>query len=354
MRLKLVTRVELDMIPGITLNKFIDTTRLGTIDGGALYSDLSKLSFVTDVQCISNGVTCKLDPSSTKSIRDLNSSLQNTSKIGMLFIAESSVDNIVISRVLNKNTPQVTSATREFFNEFNKLDLSQLNSVLDEITSNNYNQLASLSKIETTKDTLYDNPTDLILSLLQNEKGIFLGDNHQSKSIDFITKNLEVLKNEGVTTLFLECFRSKDQNIIDSFFSNGSCAQEIMQDLQLGWSGYDSELPKAYFDLTSKAKNLGIKIKAIDTNINEKMGFRCLIQSNNDWLSTIKNNLDQQKYVVIGGTGHALSDSKISGIPKSMNIPSVGFTELNNTSAGIYKTSSNDPAVSSCDYVIIL
>ena len=72
----------------ISSEQFIQSSKLGTLDGAGLYRFLESKGGVIDVSCRTDGsITCKVDPTKGFTLRDMNEQLRSVSKTGMLLRA---------------------------------------------------------------------------------------------------------------------------------------------------------------------------------------------------------------------------------------------------------------------------
>ena len=127
-----------------------------------------------------------------------------------------------------------------------------------------------------------DNPYDTISNLLKDHQGLFIGDSHGVLSIsEWLKEYLDDLKGEGVEQLHMEMVRSDYQFLIDDYYADieGSGIR-LEAYLEKRWGHKSSGTGAAYFDIIETAKNNGIKVFGIDTDVT---GDRKLEDSNPHW-----------------------------------------------------------------------
>ncbi len=194
----------------------------------------------------------------------------------------------------------------------------------------------------------------LILDEIYNRlgfEGACLGEWHSDKSArKFLFDNLELLKEFGVTTVFLEsCFYDTLQPYLDQYFESSSLDMPLIVDAYLN----DHESPAFFADFVRKAKRLNIRVVGIDTSLafeiengdtREEAGER-IMTMNFVAKKIIDHEKGRGKYIALMGGAHAptmlvkkgkmnlAGDVAIPGLADLLQCPYIGFCDTDDGSS---------------------
>lgn len=108
-------------------------------------------------------------------------------------------------------------------------------------------------------------------------QGLCIGECHlDGNPKKFLIDNMEILRDLGVKTLFMEDYLyDTQQPLLDHYFETPDAKPPLLvKTFQDGWSeAYGFKAPYTYVDILRKAKSLGIRIVGIDTSAANEMGI---------------------------------------------------------------------------------
>jgi len=168
------------------------------------------------------------------------------------------------------------------------------------------------SSVVEVQDYIGRNQVDIYYaSLFQTERVIFLGERHTTISDkQELVDNLSLMRNAGLTHLAFEMFSASMQGAIDRYYQSGDNRNEIFSYLQDHWGDKGEGVAEKYMEIVDTAKNLGIKIIAIDIDSDEyqsKNPSETWVKRNRQWAKLIAEKLEdgEAKVLVYHGSGHA-------------------------------------------------
>lgn len=98
-----------------------------------------------------------------------------------------------------------------------------------------------------------------------NSRVFFVGEFHNDpKAKMLLASQLPALRKAGFTALALEMFVSTDQGLLDAFSNGQASPQQVAERLRTSWGW----IPEAYVSLMTAAKQLGMKLLALDMDRN--------------------------------------------------------------------------------------
>jgi hypothetical protein len=108
---------------------------------------------------------------------------------------------------------------------------------------------------------LYARPINASDILGDDAQVIYFGETHLSQGSKRVLKDLlPALKLRGFSVLAMEMFNASQQTVLDDFFSDRVELAELENELRSEW-GYKSS---GYIELIAAAKNIGIRVLALD------------------------------------------------------------------------------------------
>lgn len=184
-----------------------------------------------------------------------------------------------------------------------------------------------------------ENPQQMLIEILQDPQlnGICFGELHSHIAPKrFLIENLELMKNNGVTTLVIERLKYDEiQQDLDDWLRN-EMTLDLPEKIQIAVEKldltdiYQLPPPYTYKNLLIKAKEVGMRILACDTSVSAIAGssphrpldHAARIKALNYQATLImQKECSDQKFIVLTGVDHA-SKLRRSTIP--------GLSELNN------------------------
>lgn len=185
----------------------------------------------------------------------------------------------------------------------------------------------------------------LVTALLQNPQfpGLLLGESHEhAMSKIFLIKHMNILKNAGVQTLFLE-FLSHDvlQRDIDEYNRSNSkkmplVLKAFLENLD---QGFNLAADCGYAALVSAAKNAGIRIVALDSAASAEAGYDKMFGSvgpdrikafNYHAQKVIAKEANGSKYIALVGSAHVSTTYKIPGLSEIIGCPNCVLLDSDN------------------------
>ena len=128
-------------------------------------------------------------------------------------------------------------------------------------------------------DVPLDSEETIIRDLLQTKKypGIILGESHdEMSSKKFLIENMQVLKNNGVTTLYLEhLLYGSMQSDLDAYLVSNESMPPVLETYlaDLDWNNSITNKKWGFKALVQAAKEAGIRVVAIDTEASYNAGL---------------------------------------------------------------------------------
>ena len=195
-----------------------------------------------------------------------------------------------------------------------------------------------LSKIDGTLDDEGNADSALNILLSGDKKGFLLGETHADvDSKEFLMKNMASLKSKGVTTIYMEHFKTDYQSLLNQYLSAGN--QEPMP------PGLDAFIAAmdAKHNLTNKdynvrsivvaAKNVGMRIVGID-DIQAKGGQGNAAEQRVKKMNFLANKTitdddrgDNGKFVALTGAAHNKEhtgkDKSVPGLSQTLDVPAL-------------------------------
>lgn len=189
--------------------------------------------------------------------------------------------------------------------------------------------------------------SQLLVNLVSNNKGAFLGECHTNpRALELLTDSMPELSQKGVKFVFSEHFFRTDQHSlshlqdkqdydgikelqIDTIENAVGIKLEELGDFQQIILDHINHIT----NVVQAANSNGVRVFGIDDpdlTIQEEYG-RVSAELHEDWKSYIEDILQgnsDAKYVVIAGKGHSLPDSY--GVDKLLDIPSLDSACMSN------------------------
>lgn len=127
------------------------------------------------------------------------------------------------------------------------------------------------------KFTFKKEATDVenLTAAYQKFQGLCIGETHFDVAPKkFLVDNMQVLRDLGVRTLFMEDYMyDVQQTLLDHYFETpGAEPPHLLEAYQERWDElYEFEAPYTYMDILRKAKQCGIRIVGIDTSVSNEI-----------------------------------------------------------------------------------
>jgi hypothetical protein len=179
-------------------------------------------------------------------------------------------------------------------------------------------------------------PADAIRSVLQKAKGVYLAESeHGAKGpLDLMRSLLPVLKEQGVTKLFVEQLDSK--RLCCRVEDNVAALESTLK--RKGWDWNSGA--KAYALLMHEAAASGITVIGLD---NGTKGVNRIATSPRSWQQVINGAERAGKFAIIAGKLHAGTYMNVPGADLLLGIPAITFkASSRGESPGVYKNSSRN------------
>lgn len=180
-------------------------------------------------------------------------------------------------------------------------------------------------------------PAGVISGLLSENQGLMFGDVHGQVDIPrYLSSQIPALKQQGVTTFFIEMVDSEDQAVLDQFAQDrdkGKLREYLVQswDKRPGWVD-------AIVDLVDAAVEADIRVVGINKEDPLKSPGSQLEGRNLHWTAVVNQTMASQpseaKYVLWGGLGHMGNYLFNKGVDALLGIPSIRFDYTGGTQLG--------------------
>jgi|GEM_PF-6896941 len=179
------------------------------------------------------------------------------------------------------------------------------------------------------------NPTELVVKLLDHNEGVFLGDRHDKLNFPlWIAESMDEFRDAQVDTLYFEMVAYTDNNILDDFNAGVHGSEEVLQDYLLDYWQHSAGAAEAKYEIALAARAEGIKVKGINTQSDLESEFflehPSFIQRNYDWADNInayETEEPSRRYIVFGGQIHGDGLAESHGFDTMLGIPEVGIAD---------------------------
>ncbi len=189
----------------------------------------------------------------------------------------------------------------------------------------------------------------VVETMLQQFDGICLADtrHEMSEPKQFLIEMMPTLKEQGVTTIFLEhLFYETQQKTLDDYIQIQEATMPPDLKKYLSYLDLISKLSTGFAALVEEAKKLRIRIVAIDTGESYAHKSTTKTGSNNyssrgpalneQAYAIIKREVkNDEKYVVFCGGAHVINQEGVPGISQYLHIPNIFIEKSENNTPSI-------------------
>lgn len=194
-----------------------------------------------------------------------------------------------------------------------------------------------------TDEQRSQNTSALLQNILKHNEGICIGEMHHDRSPKkLIIDNLEELKKQGLTTLYLEhLFYDSMQSRLDQYFKSDSqtlnpILEAYLKNLDTGFRVRDNNYD--FLALVKAAKKAGIRVVGIDTTVSYYCGVSDKTGVEDDQKRYLAMNsvataiIEREqklnpggKYIALMGSGHVatVNEVNVPGIAELLSVPSI-------------------------------
>lgn len=184
------------------------------------------------------------------------------------------------------------------------------------------------------------NDTQLIAQLLKDHQGFCIGEIHSENSgRQFLIKNMQTLREQGVTTLFMEFLHYDTmQDLLDAYFNSsdayitGYLATHLEEFDSVSEQRYRCDRAYGYAKIIECAKKAGIRVVGIDTALSTECGRTSwgateperLLAMNFVAQQIIQQEMGEGKFVAFMGRDHVKrEEGSIPTVPEILNLSSI-------------------------------
>jgi hypothetical protein len=196
-------------------------------------------------------------------------------------------------------------------------------------------------------DTTQQDDKSLIEMCFMEHQGCIIGENHVDQSPkQFLIDNMPIFKAQGVTTLYMEhLLHERHQTMLDDWLRSPPEVPmpiELEQYLNYLDKGYSLTGTATFLGIVKAAKENGIRIVAIDTEVTYQLGAMNTLGTLNDTdvikkryqamnriaVDRFREYNDGEKFVAFIGSGHVSTCLDVPGVSDLLACPNIVITDV--------------------------